>query len=369
MGRLDGTGRTRDALSVPVDDDPVMIEVSPTTDVVESPPGPRSPASRRRTVVIAIAVAVVAAVTLVVTLDRGSGTAQRALRPVRPADVSVSHAYDVAPPPIPPESIPPPPLPACRPAQVHTTAQLRATAGGVVGVVTAIGRTCHFPARMAAVALVGSGATLPVPLTPNPDRVNPATDIAAPALAVGRVSLGFSWTGSWCGTRADAVRVSYGRRSLDVALTGPQPACTGRSTAELIQGAVGDIGDAVQSAPPAWRALHASLTVRPNSHGAVLSGLRVTLTNSSVHSIALAPVPSYIIGVQDDLGDGTAAEVQTPLPYPASKLVVPAGGTLILKLPNTSYAADRRTFRTGFPITVTFAIAGVPNATARTTVR
>jgi len=338
-------------------------------DVLESAPR-GAPRGRRRVVASALGVALAAtavAVPLALRAHHHHDTAA-VLRPTGGRDPASS--YDVAPAPIPPESIPPPPLPVCRRDRIRTTGTLRATPNGVIGVVTAIGGTCHFPITMTPLALVSDGhAVAAIPLAGDLDQVNPATDIAAPALAVGRVALGFSWTGSWCGPAVDAVRLRYGRGTLDVPLHGPQAACRGRSASTLVAGAIGDIGEPVQSAPAAWRALRVTLRVRHNSPDAELTGLRATFTNSSPRPVALQPTPTYLIGVHDRLGDGATAEVVQPLPFPAQRLVVPAGGSLILHLPDTSYAADRRNFRTGYPITVTFAIAGVPDATAQTVVR
>ena len=320
---------------------------------------------------------VLAIVSLVVTLafatEGHKAPKQHALspQPVSPGSATASQAFNVAPPPVPPESFPPPPLPPCRLRAVRSTAEVRLTTGGVVGVVTATAHNCHFPIRMAPIALVSGGRPIAgIPLIPNADRTNPANDDAEPALAVGQISFGFSWTGSWCGERARAVRLSFGRESFDVPLHGPQPGCVnGTSDSELIRGTAGGIGEPVQGAPPAWRALTARLTVRPNSYNATLTRLRVTLTNASAEAVSLNPIPTYIIGVVDALGDGTSEEIAAPLPFPSSRLIVPAHGTLTLDLPRVSYAPDRRGFRTGYPITVTFAIAGVPNATATTIVR
>jgi hypothetical protein len=318
-----------------------------------------------------VALSIVAAVAI---SDGGhDSSVRRLLHPhhITPGAASASHTYEVAPPPVQPEAIPPPPLPACSVTEVRRHAVLRTTASGVIGAVTAIGASCHFPLRMAPVGLVAGGRLISrVPLMADPDAINPATDFARSALAVGRISIGFTWTGSWCGVVAQAVRLTFGRTHLDVPLTGPQPACLGQhSNSELIRGAVGDIGQPVQAAPPAWRALTVALSVRPNADDATLRGLRATFSNAGPTAVGLTPIPTYVIGVHDGLGDGTPEEVIAPLPYPADQLVVPAHGRLVLGLPSVTFAADRRYFRTGFPITVTFAIAGVKNATARTTVR
>lgn len=339
------------------------------------PPEPQRPRSaRRQATAIGIVLAVVAlVVTLALATEGHKAPNQHALSPVpiSPGSVTTSQAFNVAPPPVPPESFPPPPLPPCRLRAIRSTAQLRPTIGGVVGVVTATAHNCHFPIRMAPIALVSGGRPMSgIPLIPNSDRTNPATDFAEPALAVGQISFGFSWTGSWCGERAQAVRLSFGRETFDVPLSGPQPRCVnGNSDSALIRGTAGGIGEPVQGAPPAWRALTAQLTIRPNSYHSALTRLRVTVTNGSAEAVSLNPIPTYIIGVVDALGDGTSEEIAAPLPFLSSRLVVPAHGTLTLDLPRVSYAPDRRGFRTGYPITVTFAIAGVPNATATTTVR
>ena len=367
-GGSTGAPEPRNALRVTVGDEFEML------DLGEPREPERTWSPRRQAAAIGVLLAIVAVVVAVVVATEGHNAAkQHALSPlpISPGSATASQAFNVAPPPVPPESFPPPPLPPCRLRVVRSTAEVRPTTGGVVGVVTATAHNCHFPIRMAPIALVSGGRPIAgIPLIPNADHINPATDDAEPALAVGQISFGFSWTGSWCGERAQAIRLSYRRETFDVPLSGPQPSCVnGRSDSALIRGTAGGIGEPVQGAQPAWRALTARLTVRPNSYHSALTRLRVTLTNVTAERVSLNPIPTYIIGVVDALGDGTSEEIAAPLPFPSSRLVVPAHGTLTLDLPRVSYAPDRRGFRTGYPITVTFAIAGVPNATATTIVR
>jgi hypothetical protein len=101
---------------------------------------------------------------------------------------------------------------------------------------------------------------------------------------------------------------------------------------------------------------------------AYLTGLAITFSNPTGHAITLSPVPTYVIGVHDQRGEGTDNEVSLPLPYRASQLVVPAHGSLRLALPKVDYSEDSIHFRPREHalLTVTLTITGVAGATAHT---
>jgi hypothetical protein len=202
-----------------------------------------------------------------------------------------------------------------------------------------------------------AGTRLNVPVVANPDTVNPATNEGNSPFT----TLGFAWDGSWCGASAATVAVPLRKGRVHARLSGPQPGCTGSSTATIVPGALGYPGDPVQGAPPEWRFLTARFHVPAVTRSPAFVHPWVTFSNSSDQPVVLGPAPTYEIGVQDKYGDGTSGEGERTLLLHAGARTVAAHGSLRVDLPTQSIVGDYRILR-GRRATATFAMAGVPTA-------
>jgi hypothetical protein len=199
--------------------------------------------------------------------------------------------------------------------------------------------------------------SLDVPVGADADTTNPAGNQGW----IPFTTLGFAWDGSWCGASAATVAVPLKKGTAEANLSGPQPGCTGSSTAMIIPGAFGYPGEPVQGAPPEWRFLTASFHVPAVTRSPDLVHPHVTFKNSSDQAVVLGPTPTYQIGVFDKYGDGTEGEGEHALPVRAGARTVAAHGSLRVDLPTQSLVEDYRNLR-GKRITTTFAMAGVPSA-------
>jgi hypothetical protein len=252
----------------------------------------------------------------------------------------------------------------CRAGEVHDTATTRRSPDGVVSVVTlTTDHKCDIRVGELNPTLYDAGGDpLPVPVVANADTINPAENQGTAPFT----TLGFAWDGSWCGASAASVAVPLIDGRVRSPLDGPQPSCTGSSTANIIPGAFGYPGDPVQGAPPEWRYLTVSFHVPAVTRSPGLVHPHVTFTNSSDQPIVLGPTPTYEIGVRDKYGDGTDGEGERVLPLLAGARTVPALGTLRVDLPTQSIVDDYRNLR-GAQVTATFAMAGVPTASTTST--
>jgi len=261
----------------------------------------------------------------------------------------------------------PPPWSACPLATIRAGASLRATRYGEAGVVTLVAARCKLDYHLTVVGLVdSSGNLLSVPLAGDPDSTN-LPGSTGEATEYGKAIAGFSWSGSWCGPPAAAVRVRMGPGYLDVPLTGPQPTCQGTSNSQLVAGVIGNIGQAVQPPPAAWADLSINFAIGPNLTHSALSGMAITFQNSTSVPIYLSPTPTYILDYQDVHGDGSSTG-GVVLTRPGQQLVVRARSTLTVHLPDTPVSV-RDTFAPNSTITVLVTIAGMPSARAQTVVR
>jgi hypothetical protein len=343
-----------------------LADRMPVIDIVEPSirRGRRMRAQRRSALGTAGTAVLVAAVVVPLSLSSGSTNKLTVVSPPAPVDPR----FQVAPPAFIGDGVEGPRLQLCRPSQVRATTGLQRVGTVIAGVVTATADHCALPPDTAISGLASTSMLADIPVTQDPDGRNLAvlerTDLA---LARGKTTFGFLWTGSWCGGPIDAVRLRVGSGFVRAPIQGPRLGCPSRpSSSAVIPGAIGPLGDirAVLPAPPAWSALKASLTVAPNSWSALIKDVRVTFSNTSDQSVSLAPRPIYVIGVQNSAGDGTSSEVVRPLPVGSG--VVPAHGSLTMRLPTIDFFPDFSAFRTGQQLTVTFGIAGVPEATATT---
>jgi hypothetical protein len=247
----------------------------------------------------------------------------------------------------------------CKAAEVHATAMVRRSPDGVIDVVALTTKDkCDIHVGALRPTLYDAHHDpLDVPVVADADKTNPAENQGWTPLT----TLGFAWDGSWCGASPTTVTVPLTKGTVQATLSGPQPGCTGSSTAMIVPGAFGYPGDPVQGAPPEWRFLTASFHVPAVTRSPDLVHPYVTLTNSSDQPVVLGPTPTYQIGVRDKYGDGTDGEGEHGLPLNAGARTVPIHGSLRVDLPTQSLVNDYRNLR-GKRITTSFAMAGVPTA-------
>lgn len=273
---------------------------------------------------------------------------------------------------------------ACRPADITAAAALRMTANGVVGIVDLSGDHCSLRIDPGPTALLDTrGRPLAIPLRDDQPAANPARN-QRPDLAfgAGHAVWGFWWVGSWCGPRPTAVRIplrdepgvgagtSYG--NLDVPLSGAVLPCHGGSNAVLIPGVPAPPSGAALTAPPTWAALTARLSLPASIDSHRLTGMVVTLHNSSSRAVALAPCPDYTLVISAAVSSGTAYQSGTAaLSCPTPSSTIPAGGELRIPLQDHQFNAGDavQQAKPATAVTVQFAISGVPTATAATHVR
>jgi len=267
--------------------------------------------------------------------------------------------------------------PDCAPALVHGTAVTRIAADGVLGLVTLHATGCAIETDPSTIRLVGpDGKLLDIPVSAG-NLTNPAgskrPDIAQYA---GRLVMGFAWTGSYCGPPATSVRVTVLFRNVLVPLHGPSPACRKEaSSSTLVPGVLKEPGEAVEPAPIAWRALRARL-VLPATTGEGPPPLVVVLTNSGKAPVSLAePCPDYITttSVAAGRGHGNVSVYGGGGDLCTHSLIVKPGTPLTLKLGTLPFPAfsdlPRTKLVSGDPITVTWSMAGVAEATATAHIR
>lgn len=251
----------------------------------------------------------------------------------------------------------------CRAKEVQATAASRRSPDGVVSVVALTTKhRCNINVgKLRPTLYDGTGHPLGVPVVDNADTTNPAQNSGWQP-GGDSTTLGFAWDGSWCGAAAATVSVPLAKGSVRAALSGPQPGCTGSSTATIVPGAFGFSGDPVQGAPPEWSSLTVAFHVPKVTRSPAFVHPYVTFTNSSGEDVVLGPKPTYEIGVHDKYGDGTDGEGEHTLPITLDDRTVPALGSLRVDLPTQSIVTTYRDLR-GRRVTASFAMAGVPTAT------
>jgi hypothetical protein len=275
---------------------------------------------------------------------------------------------------------PAPEQPACVPSDVTATAQTRAIASGVAGVVELVGVHCSLQISTWPTGLLDSaGNNLAIPVDATVTTVNPAlnqrTDVD---LALGSVNWGFTWRGSWCGPRAASIvidldanpsRPASGSADQIIApLSGPAPPCKGQSAAVLVPGVPGGPTDATLTPPPEWAGLRATLTLPATTDGSTLSSAVVQLENTTTVPIVMFPCADYALDIDNSTAGGTALQGGGgALPCPQSPRVIPANGTISYDLGPQPYdEGDPGGGATpGSTVTARFAIAGVPTAVAK----
>ena len=267
--------------------------------------------------------------------------------------------------------------PDCSPESLQTAATTRVAADGVLGLVTLHGKGCAIETDPSTIRLVdASGKALPVALSGG-NPTNPAgskrPDIAQYA---GDVVMGFAWTGSYCGPATVSVRVTVLFRNVLVPLHGPAPTCRKGGASTLVRGVLKEPGEAVEPAPLAWKSLRARI-VLPATMGQGSIALVVVLTNSGKAPVSLAdPCPDYL--TTTSLAHGPYGRQAISVyggggDLCSHALVVKPGNPLTLNLGTLAFPAFSDLPRTptvpGDPVTVTWSMAGVPEASATSHIR
>jgi hypothetical protein len=268
------------------------------------------------------------------------------------------------------------PRPAvCRANVLHATATTRPSGEGVVGLITITARSCSLPVDVSSLGLVGAGDR---PLQVHASKGN-TTNLpylrSGFAEQDGTVRVGFAWSGSYCGPVAKSVAVNVGGNdALIIALTGPSPSCRpGAAASVLIPGVVGGLDDAVEPPPVSWHSLTAKVLL-PKTVLQVPIPLTVVLTNTGRTPVSLSsPCAKYVTTVKLAVG-AISTEIGGSFgDLCGSSFTVLPGRPVTLTLPGLEFPTFSDTPRTrvssGDPVTVTWAIAGVPPATATTHVR
>jgi len=247
----------------------------------------------------------------------------------------------------------------------------------VLGLITLHRTGCTIETDPATVRLVDrNGHVLSVPRSSG-NLTDPAgskrPDIAEYA---GNVVMGFAWTGSYCGPAAASVRVTVLSGSVLIPLQGPVPSCGEGSTGSLVPGVLKEPGLAVEPAPVAWRVLRARI-VLPATTGEGPIPLVVVLTNSGKEPVSMAdPCPDYL--TTTSLAHGAEGHQAISVyggggDLCSRALIVKPAAPLTLKLGVLAFPAFSDLPRTptvrGDPVTVTWSMAGVPEATATAHIR
>jgi hypothetical protein len=204
-------------------------------------------------------------------------------------------------------------------------------------------------------------------------------------LTAGDVLWGFAWRGSWCGATPTSVLVpmsddaatpggaaSYG--DLKVPLSGAVPACHGHSKSVLQPGVAGSptreqqTADPVLPPPPEWAGLRLNLRVDPIIRNAMITGLTLTIRNTTGSPIALSPCPSYFLVISNATANGGSEDAAGSGGIACGNKVLAAHATATYPLPDqTLDEGSPGGVASGTVVTLQAAIAGVP--TAKTTTR
>jgi hypothetical protein len=269
----------------------------------------------------------------------------------------------------------------CKRADVSATAATMLVADGVAGVIHLQGKACSLHITSGPTALLDAeGKRLPIALVPTTSGRGQIGDPRPDALlAAGDVLWGFAWRGSWCGARPTSVLVpmrddaatsggtaSYG--DLQVLLSGPAPACHGRSKSMLQPGVAGSPTEAVLPPPPAWAGLRLSLRADSTIREAMITGLTLTVRNRTGSPIALSPCPAYFLVISNATANGGSEDA-------SGSGQIACGHRVLAPHASATYPLPDQTLDEGTPggvapgteVTLQVAIAGVP--TAKTTTR
>jgi hypothetical protein len=264
---------------------------------------------------------------------------------------------------------------------VTATAVTQPLVDGVAGLITLKGADCSlFIARGPTALLDADGHRLDVDLDAEQPKVNPPQNVRPDLdLLGGDATWGFTWTGSWCGSKAADIVVPmdgdpngggsagpYG--DLHVPVSGPQPPCRGTSRSVLRPGVAGSGSEPILPAPPSWAGLEATVAI-PTTLSTSVPPYTLTLHNPTATAITLSPCPEVgtMIGVsRAGSGMPSASDSFGPaLLHCPDDSVIAAHGSLTLSLSGSDFDAGMpHPYGKGSTVTVQVAIAGVATATA-----
>ncbi len=280
--------------------------------------------------------------------------------------------------------------PACRVTALQATAKTRATADGVVGVVSVTGGDlCSITPDLASMRLLdanghplrvaaGRGNTVNPPPTEDTFSFGVSTGRLpsgrhAPDLSSTGALIGFAWSGTYCGPAAASVEMTIQGRPVRAAISGPRLACRQPASSVLVPGTLGGAGQGVVPAPVSWRALRARL-VLPATFTPGPIPVVVVVSNTGREPVTLSdPCPTYVARGTLRSADG---ESGFGLPFAnlcdLSRVIAP-GKSVTLRLPSMEFPTTKifpqLKVRSGDLLTVTWSIAGVPTATATSRIR
>lgn len=273
----------------------------------------------------------------------------------------------------------PPQQTACRFADVGGAAEMTGSAYGLLGVVRLHGAQCSLRVDPRSITLLdGAGRPLGVPVRAEPN-VNPGATFRPDfAQGSGDVTVGFAWRGSWCGPPAARLRMTVGaspKTAVVVPLAGRSPPCSSDTAAAgyVVPGLVGGTNDAVQTAPPAWAVLRATLELPPTARGDQDIRYRVLIRNTGTVPVALSPCPDFATLISGNVlasAHGAAGyQIIGGYGVPGDTLpcgrVLPAGASLKVPL---RFDYEAGPYAPGV-VRVEWAMAGVPTASSTVRVR
>jgi hypothetical protein len=326
----------------------------------------------RRRIVGAAAVLAVVAAGIAVPLTVSSGSDVDRLIPAMPAPSQRTPApgsrFAAAAPVVVPFSGPAAmQRPPCSASTIKIAATTTRATDGVLGLISIRGNGCSLHLDTTRMRLLDSEGTA-VSATNESPAVNPGiNDHAYLPEANGSVSIGFAWSGSFCGT-APAIEIPTLPAVVRIPIQGATPACDKTKAGHLVPGAVGYPGQPVEPSPAAWQGLRARLNLpRRVTEGPI--SMSVTITNPSDKTVSLAaPCPTYtvILSFSTVTGRGLAggdAVVGSGGNLCNTALVLGPGQSVTQPIPDTSYARESP-WKVGSQLKVQWAMAGVPTATA-----
>ncbi|HEX3708069.1 MAG TPA: hypothetical protein VHV76_15690 [Mycobacteriales bacterium] len=322
-------------------------------------------------IIAVLGVALVAGDVTVAVVRSGPPSHPRHVVTAQPLSVNIpQRSYDVAPPLALIIGGVTARYPLCRLSDLRATAALHPDGTLVEGAAVVQGHRCSLSVSAAPTLVDRTGRQLPIPVVRPPVTDSPPGYDFAFGLS-GEVTVGFTWRGSWCGARAASLQLRVNGGDLRIPLSGAQPTCAGSSNTELIPGIVGgspNPNQAVQGPPPEWSKLKVSVTAQPFVRDTHLGVLRVVLLNPTSRPVVLTPDPTYLVGLWDTHGEGTAGIAERPLPAKLAGTVVPAHGYARISLPPIRFN-DRGEYPRNGLLRIDFSVAGAPSATTYTILR
>ncbi|MCW2545708.1 MAG: hypothetical protein JWN96_168 [Mycobacterium sp.] len=259
--------------------------------------------------------------------------------------------------------------PTCNPRAVTASAVTHPAADGVMGLIAlAPGSDCSVRSKLGDIRLLdAAGKALNLPLGKGNQINNFASSDTTATRLYGPVRVGFAWTGSYCGPAPSSIEINVNGTWLRAPFHGAVPACATRTDGELIVGGVGAPSQPVIPPPLAWKALSARLVLPRTVKSDRAIELNVVLTNKSTIPVSLsAPCPTWS-AEQSVFVAGNPTNWGSAGALCSDPLTVMPGHPLTLFLGWLAYT--RGMWHSGDDVTVSWGMAGVPMATAKTKIQ